>query len=156
VSAVATRSAELLTPPERLRDAADDLRRQGSRLDRVRSAIAADLDPAALVGRWEGRVAEAFVRHVDARHRQKHLDVAHDRLGLLALALERAAEANEARIAQHRRMADEIRSELARQGDLTGSGLLPTSLRDTAWPRWHRAITGGGRTPATTPAAAAA
>ena len=129
--------AELLTPPERLRDAAADLRRRAAELDEVKHDLTVRCTAAALAGIWEGNVAERFLVHMGDRHRRHHLDVAHDRLDLLALALERAADANEARIGLHRRYRDEVQTELARRGDLASAALLPTSVRDTGWPRWH-------------------
>jgi uncharacterized protein YukE len=133
---------ELLTPPERLRDAARDLRRRAAQLDEVRQDLAARCTTETLAEVWEGKVAERFLVHVGGRHRQHHLDVAHDRLDLLALALDRAADANESRIGLHRRQRDEVQAELAQRGDLASSGLLPTSLRDTSWPRWHDWVLG--------------
>jgi hypothetical protein len=139
---------ELLTSPDVLRAAAADLRRRAAQLDEVRRDLVRRCTTAALAGVWEGEVAERFLVHVGHRHRRHHLDMAHDRLGLLALALDRAAEANEARIALHRRCRDEVEAELARRGDLASTGMLPTSLRDTSWPRWRRWVTAGRPGPA--------
>ncbi len=137
--------ATLLTQPEELRDAAEDLRRQAARLDQVRTDIARELTPGSFVDKWEGKVAEGFLRHVNGRYRQDHLDVAHDRLIRLVRALERAAEANQGQIAKNRRLAAEVQSELAKRGDGPGSETLPKSLRDTSWPKVHRAVVGGSR-----------
>lgn len=133
---------ELLTPPELLRDTARDMRRRAARLDEVRRDLARRCTAGALAGVWEGKGAERFLVHVGGGYRRHHLDVAHDRLDLLALALERAADANEARIGLHRRYRDEIHTELAKRGDLGSTGLLPTSLRDTSWRRWHDWVVG--------------
>jgi uncharacterized protein YukE len=136
-------AATLLTRPERLRDAAADLRRHAAQLGDVRADLARRCTPDALAGQWEGRVAERFLVHVDGRHRLLHLDMAQDRLELLASALERAADANQSQIARHRRYRDDIHAELARrQQPAAAAGVLPESLRDTSWPRWHRWITG--------------
>jgi hypothetical protein len=135
-------AGELLTPPDRLRDAARDMRRRAARLDEVRRDLASRCTAEALAGVWEGKVAERFLVHVGGGYRRHHLDVAHDRLHLLALALERAADANETRIGQHRRYRDEIHTELAKRGELGSTGLLPTSLRDTSWRRWHDWVVG--------------
>lgn len=134
----------LLTEPDELRDAAEDLRRQAARLDQVRTDIARELNPQSFVGKWEGRVADGFLRHVNGRYRQDHLDVAHDRLIRLVRALERAADANQEEITKNRRLAAEVQAELAKRSDGPGSGTtLPKSLRDTSWPRVHRAVMGG-------------
>lgn len=138
--------SSLLSEPAELRDAAEDLRRQAARLGQVRGDIARELTPESFVGKWEGKVAECFLRHVGGRYRQDHLDVAHDRLLRLVRALERAAEANQDQIAKNRRLAAEVEAELAKRGDGPGSDTtLPKSLRDTSWPRVHRTVMGGGK-----------
>jgi len=138
--------ATLLTPPAELRDAAEDLRRQAVRLDQVRADIARELTPESFAGKWEGRVAECFLRHVGGRYRQSHLDVAHDRLLRLVRALESAADDNQDQIARNRRLAAEVEAELAKRGDSPGSETeLPGSLRDTSWPRVHRTVMGGAK-----------
>jgi hypothetical protein len=133
---------ELLTSPEQMRGAAADLRRRAGQLDEVRRDLANRCTTDALAGVWEGKVAERFLVHAGGGFRRHHLDVAHDRLDLLALALDRAAEANETRIGLHRRYRDEVQAELAKRGDLASTGLLPTSLRDTRWTRWHKWVVG--------------
>ena len=140
-----TERPTLLTDPDQLRTAADDLRRQAHRLDEVRSAIARELTPESFTGQWEGRVAEGFLRHVNGRYRQDHLDVAHDRLIRLVRSLGQAADANEEQIVKNRRLSAEVEAELARRGDQPGSETLPQSMRDTRWPRVHRMVVGGAR-----------
>ena len=135
----------LLTEPSELREAAGDLGRQAARLDEVRGAMARELTPEGFAGKWEGKVAEGFLRHVNGRYRLDHLDVAHDRLTRLARALERAADANQDQIARNRRLAAEVESELATRGDRPAAEPLPKSVRDTRWPRVHRTIVGGSR-----------
>lgn len=141
--------ANLLTEPAELRDAAGDLRRQAARLDQVRTDLAREMTPENFVNKWEGKVAECFLRHIGGSFRQHHLTVAHDRLMRLVRALERAADANQQQITTNRRLADEVRAELAKRGDGPGSETkLPKSLRDTSWPRVHRTVMGqmGGDT----------
>jgi len=146
-----TGRATLLTEPSDLRTAAQDLRQQAGRLDVARTAIAQQLTPEAFAGKWEGLIAEGFLRHENGHYRQHHLDVAHDRLSRLSKVLIRAADANEAEIAKNRRLAAEVRAELAKQaeqgqtGDRAGTVSLPTSLRDTRWPEVHRRVVGGRR-----------
>jgi len=138
--------ATLLTEPDELRDAADDLRRQAARLDQLRTEMAREFTRESFAGKWEGKVAEGFLRHVGGRYRQSHLDVAHDRLIRLARALQRAADANQGEIARNRRLAAEVEAELARAGDRPGTETtLPQSLQDTSWPRVHRTIVGGAK-----------
>ncbi len=137
----------LLTEPAELRDAAEDLRRQAARLDEVRTDMARELRPESFVDKWEGKVAEGFLRHVNGRYRQSHLDVAHERLSRLARALERAADANQEQIAKNRRLADEVESERARRvvrvGPQTFPEIVPKSARDTRWPQVHRTVMEG-------------
>ncbi len=111
--------------------------------------IARELNQESFVDKWEGRVAEGFLRHVNDHYRQSHLDVAHDRLVRLARALEQAADANQEQIAKNRRLAAEVEWELSRQDDRLGAQKLPEmvakSMRDTSWPQVHRTVTGGAR-----------
>lgn len=136
--------ARLLTPPDRLLDAATRLGRQAGRLEEVRADLCRRMSVAAFRESWEGKVAERFLVHVDGGHRQAHLAEAHRRLLALAAECRQAAEANAARIARHRVLRDEVLDALLRRHDYPAIGALPTSLRDTRWPAVHAQATGRG------------
>lgn len=136
----------LLTPPDRLNDAAVRLRRQADRLEAVRADLARRMSVAAFAGSWEGRAAERFLVHVDGSHRQAHLTEAHGRLCALAEACRRAAGANAARIDRHRVLRDQVVDALVARKDFASIGHLPSSVRDTRWPAVHAQVVGRGCT----------
>ena len=65
------------------------LEREAGRLDAARVDLRRDVE--ATRGRWEGLVAERFRSHVDGKHRQRHIDLAHDRLREVTGQLRQAA-----------------------------------------------------------------
>ncbi|HMJ74559.1 MAG TPA: hypothetical protein VK507_01230 [Iamia sp.] len=77
------------TSPQRLEEMAAALDREAGRLDEVRLALRQDA--ADTHDYWEGRVADRFRVHVNGRYRQKHIDLAHDRLVAVARLLRAAA-----------------------------------------------------------------
>jgi hypothetical protein len=102
------------TPPAKLEAAAERIRRHAGRLAGVRDELAGELTLDALRDRWEG-ACEEFLRHVGPSHRQRHLDVAHDRLSMLALALRGAAAENRAELAALSRLEGEVRAAHGRR-----------------------------------------
>jgi hypothetical protein len=131
-----------LTPPAKLEEAAERLHRHTGRLAGVRDELAAELTLRALRGRWEGRACEEFLRHLGPSHRQRHLDVAHDRLSMLALALRGAAAENRAELATLSRLEGEVRAALTAAGELDRVDLPPSG--DTRWRALHRLYVGRG------------
>jgi hypothetical protein len=129
-----------LTRPEKLADAARRIEAHAARLDRIRGELAAEMTVVAMRERWEGTACEDFLRHVGPRHRQHHLDVAHDRLRLLALVLDRAAEENRAELAVLARLESEVRATLDAAGRIDRIDLPPTG--DTRWRQLHRVYVG--------------
>lgn len=129
-----------LTPPGRLEEAAERIQRHAGRLARVRDELAAELTLDALRDRWEGRACEEFLRHVGPSHRQRHLDTAHDRLSMLALALRGAAAENRAELAVLSRLEGEVRAALRAAGELERIDLPPSG--DTRWRAMHRLYVG--------------
>lgn len=137
-------AARLLTPPDHLHDAAVRLRRQADRLEEARADLARRMSLPAFKESWEGKVAERFLVHVDGGHRQAHLAEANRRLVALATEIQRAADANAARIARHKVLRDEVVDALLCKHDLAAIAKLPSSVRDTRWPTIHVAIVGRG------------
>jgi hypothetical protein len=131
-----------LTPPGRLEEAARRINAHAARLERVRGELAADMTFDAMRDQWEGRACEAFLRHVGPGHRQRHLDQAHDRLRLLALALDRSADENRAELAVLGRLESEVRATLRTAGQIDRVDLPPSG--DTRWRRLHRLYVGAG------------
>ncbi|HET7488108.1 MAG TPA: hypothetical protein VFJ85_09275 [Acidimicrobiales bacterium] len=127
-------AGRLLTPPDHLHDAACSFRRQAARLEDARADLAGRMSLPAFAGSWEGKVAERFLVHLDAGHRQAHLAEAARRLQELAAACQRAADANAHRIDRNRVLRDRVVDALVAKHDYAAMAKLPTSLRDTRWP----------------------
>ena len=66
------------TSPQELMQLAYVLNREAARLDAVRDELHQMV--RATRGEWEGTVADRFRGHTGAEHRQRHLEVARDRL----------------------------------------------------------------------------
>jgi uncharacterized protein YukE len=66
------------TSPQDLLQLAEALRREAARLDAVRDELTQII--AESRGQWEGTVADRFRVHDGSGHRQRHLEIARDRL----------------------------------------------------------------------------
>jgi len=78
-----------LSPVADIIELARGVEREAGRLDATRVKLRRDVE--ATRGRWEGLVAERFRSHTDGDHRQRHLDMAYDRLMMVARQLRSAA-----------------------------------------------------------------
>ncbi|HXH59280.1 hypothetical protein [Iamia sp.] len=77
------------TSPERLEELAGRLDREAARLRTVRLALRRDVQETEAY--WEGLVADRFRGHTGTEHRQRHIDLAHDRVAAVARMLRAAA-----------------------------------------------------------------
>ncbi len=85
------------TPATYIVELAQYLEREAGRLDAARVDLRRDVEGTR--GRWEGLVAERFRNHTGGKYRQKHIDVAHDRLREVASQLRQAAASQKAGVA---------------------------------------------------------
>jgi len=85
------------TPATYIVELAQYLEREAGRLDAARMDLRRDVE--ATRGRWEGLVAERFRSHTGAKYRQKHIDLAHDRLREVASQLRQAAASQKSSVA---------------------------------------------------------
>lgn len=122
-----------LTPPDDLREAADELRRQAATLGEARE----DLGRRAGEGDWRGVRADAYRRHHRARLRM--LDDLVARLGLAAAICTAAAAEAATELVALRRLESEARSAIAATGGAVPVELPPTG--DTRWRDIHAAVT---------------
>lgn len=77
------------TPADYIVELAQYLEREAGRLDAARVDLRRDVQ--STFGRWEGAVAERFRQHTNGKHRQHHIDLAHDRLMNVANLLRQVA-----------------------------------------------------------------
>lgn len=129
-----------LTPPDDLREAADELRRQAHTLGEARQ----DLGRRAGEADWRGARADAYRRHHQARLRMLDDHVA--RLGLAATICTAAATEATTELATLRRLETEARAAIAATGGAVAADLPPTG--DTRWRDIHAAVTVGPTVPA--------
>lgn len=122
-----------LTPPDALREAADELRRQAADLGEARH----DLGRRAEVADWRGARADAYRRHHQARLRMLDDHVA--RLGLAVTICTAAAAEATTELATLRRLETEARGAIAATGGAVPMDLPPTG--DTRWREIHAAVT---------------
>lgn len=135
-----------LTSPDKLNALADTLELQAGRIDATRVRLMQQVE--ATEATWQGKVADAFRRHAGARHRQHHLDVAHDKLRYAALLARSAAAENAARITQLAGFETAVRDYLEQNGGISHVDLPPRG--DTRWADLYRDLVEDRDPPTTT------